>query len=192
MDLITHFQNLNIIASPDYPRNDIGVAHLFFDLYSESIRYVIEAKTWFMFNGKRWDKDEGGFRVMELCKVFTQAYAKYAEAFDDGSEESKVFTKYATGLTGRKRRERILSDARSIQPMSLSDFDRNKTLFNCQNGTFNLAKMVLQPHSPADYITNQAEVDYAPGVVCERWERFISEVMCEDNDTSTDKESVEV
>ena len=73
---------------------------------------------------------------MELCKSFAQAYAKYAECFDDGSEESKKFIKYAQGLTNRRRREGILSDARSISPVSLNRFDKSKTLFNCLNGTF--------------------------------------------------------
>ena len=138
MDYISLFKEKRVNVNPDYPQNDIGIASLFYDLHSGFIRYVMEAKTWYVFDGRRWAKDEGGFKVMELCKGFAQGFAKYAEIVSDGSEESKAYMKYAAGFTGRKRREGILSDARSIQPMSLSEFDRNKALFNCINGTYSL------------------------------------------------------
>jgi len=64
---------------------------------------------------------------MEICKAFAQDYAKYAEYFEDGSEENKAYVKFAKGLTNRRRRESILSDARSIRPISLEKFDMNKT-----------------------------------------------------------------
>jgi hypothetical protein len=61
-----------------YPQNDIGIARLFFDLHSSRIRYVAEAKSWYFYDGKRWDKDEGGFKAMELCKAFVQQFGQYA------------------------------------------------------------------------------------------------------------------
>ena len=184
MDYASSFSELRIESNYDYPRNDIGVASLFYDLHRGFIRYVMEAKTWFVYSGRHWFKDEGGFRVMECCKGFAQSYAVYAKSFEDGTPESKEFSKYAAGLTSRKRREGILSDARSIEPMSLMEFDKNKMLLNCLNGTYNLSEMALLPHNPADYITKKAWVNFKPGAVCERWERFISEVMCNDTDTA--------
>jgi len=106
---------------------------------------------------------------MELCKRFAQSLATYAKAINDGTEEGKSFMKYAVGFTGRKRREGILSDARSIQPMSLELFDRNKTLVNCINGTYSLTDMVLLPHNPTDYITKLARVKYIEGIMVRSW-----------------------
>jgi putative DNA primase/helicase len=137
-----------------------------------------------MWNGKVWVKDESGFHVMECCKGFTQDYALYAEAFNDGSEDGKAYVKYAKGLTGRTKREGILADARSIQPMNLSEFDCNKSLFNCLNGTYSLTDMALLPHNPANFITKLAKVKYVEGAACKRWEQFIGEVMCNDADTA--------
>jgi len=181
---IEKFKELKIEKNQTYPHNDIGTARLFFDLHSNSIRYILEAKTWYVFDGRLWVKDEGAFRVMEMCKVFAQSFAKYAEIINNGLPESKAHIKYAAGLTGRKRREGILADARSIQPMSLSAFDQNKGLFNCLNGTYSLTKMELIPHDPQNYITKLARVEYVPGAVCERWETFINEIMCGDKDAA--------
>jgi len=184
MEYITLFKEMNIEANELYPRHDIGVARLFYELHQNNICYVVESKAWYTYTGKRWNKDEGGLRVMEMCKSFAQDYAKYAELFEDGTEENKAFIKYAKGLTNRRRRESILSDARSINPVSLNRFDKGKTLFNCLNGTFCLTEMKLLPHNPRDYITKLARVDYDPSAKCERWETFISEVMCGDIDTA--------
>ena len=180
IDYFSKFKELQIETNPIYPRNDIGVARLFFDLHSDAARYVIEAKSWYHFDGRRWKKDEGGFRVMEMCKSFAESFVKYVEA----TANDKTFSKYAASFTGRKRREGILSDARSIKPMNISMFDRNKNLFNCQNGTYDLAKMEFRPHSRSDFITNMAHVKFNAETKCERWERFISEIMCGDADTA--------
>ena len=184
MDYITLFRERHIEANEHYPRHDIGVARLFYDLHSQYICYVRESKAWYTYRGRRWEKDEGGLRVMEICKAFTQDYAKYASSFEDGSEENKEFIKYAKGLTNRRRRESILSDARSISPVTLNRFDKGKTLLNCINGTFCLDKMELLPHNPKDFITKLANVNYDPAAKCERWETFINEVMCGDIETA--------
>ena len=181
MDYITLFKEKNIQISADYPRNDIGIAKLFYDLHSGVIRYVIESKTWFFYDGRKWLKKNGLFRAMELCKDFTQAYSEYAVIHHADDED---FSKYAAKLTSRRNREGILSDARSIAPVSLSDFDRDKYLLNLQNGTLNLKNFALQPHSPADMITKMAPVKYDPKAKCSRWERFIDEIMCGDTDTA--------
>lgn len=118
---------------------------------------------------------------MELCKLFSQAMYRYALSMP---EENKFFIKYTTGLQGRKRRESILRDACSITPRSLSDFDSDKLLFNCQNGTLNLSTMTMQPHNSADYLTKLSGVFYDKDAKCSRWEKFISEVMQGDEDTA--------
>ena len=163
--------------NPQYPRNDIGIARLFFDLHSGMIRYVAEAKSWYAFDGRRWKKDDGGFNAMELCKSFVQAFGDYAE--QTGSDDSE-FLKWADKLTGRRNREGILRDAMSIAPISISDFDKNAMLLNVENGTFNFKTFALQPHNPTDMITKLAPVRYNPKARCPRWDKFIGEVMCGD------------
>ena len=145
MDYLSKFRELQIQSNPIYPHNDIGVARLFYELHSDVIRYVIEPKTWYFFNGRLWIKDEGGFIVMERCKEFTQGYDGYIKSVCTGEAEGdKPLLKFAAGLTGRKRREGILSDARSIQPVSLAEFDHSRFLVNCLNGTYSLTDMMLR------------------------------------------------
>ena len=181
MDYFTLFKEKNIDNNDNYPHNDIGITRLFYDISSGVIRYVTEAKTWYFYDGRKWLKKNGMFCAMELCKDFTQAFSKYADEYHSYDEE---FVKYAAKLTNRRNREGILSDARSVAPVSLSDFDRNKYLLNLQNGTFNLKNFSLQPHSPADMITKMAPVKYDHRAKSNRWEQFIDEIMCGDTATA--------
>jgi len=184
MDYISLFREQHIENNPEYPHNDIGIAKLFYDLHCNLICYVVESKAWYAYNGKRWAKDDGGLYVMEMCKSFVQTLASYAESVDDGGEESKAFIKYSSGLHKRRRREGLLCDVRSIAPRSLSFFDKDRLLFNCYNGTYDLRAMKFRPHSAADYITKISRVKYVAGANCKRWEKFISEIMCGDADTA--------
>jgi putative DNA primase/helicase len=161
-----------------YPHNDIGTARLFYDLHSDRIRYVTECKKWFAYDGRRWVKDRGVYRAMEMLKDFTQAFSQYALV----SGEDAEFKKYAAKLTSRHNREGILKDAQSIVPAVIADFDRNPYLLNLQNGTFDFRNFELRPHDPADMITKIAPVKFDARALCERWERFVDEITCGEKD----------
>jgi len=184
MDYLSVFRERHIEENDAYPRNDIGVARLFYDIHNEAICYVVESKTWYTYTGKKWLKDEGGLWVMELCKHFAQALSNYAASLDDGSDDSKAYMKYMSGFHSRRRREGLLSDAKSISPKSLAAFDRDRMLLNCQNGTLDLNNFGLRPHNAGDYITKITRIHYDHEAVCPRWNKFVDEVMCGDTDTA--------
>ena len=48
IDYTAKFREMHIRSDANYPRNDIGIASMFHDLHSGFIRYVIEAKTWYI------------------------------------------------------------------------------------------------------------------------------------------------
>jgi putative DNA primase/helicase len=181
MDYATLFKEKDFGENPLYPQNDIGIARLFFDLHQNLIRYVIEPKTWFAFDGRRWTQKKGMFHAAELCKAFTQAFSEYtAQTHSDDAD----LLKWAGKLTARRNRDGILCDARSIAPMSIADFDRSKLLFNCANGTLNLQNFALQNFNHTDFITKLSDVKYDVKAQFPRWELFIDEVMCGDAATS--------
>ena len=181
MDYIAKFTEweLEHIES-GYPYDDIGAAKLFADIHRERICYVVEAKTWYVYDGRCWSKDSG-LTVMELCKEFVQDYRHYLFAHRYFDEDC---VKYIKKINTRKSRETILNDAKSVRPLSLKEFDKDEHLFNCLNGTFNLSTMTFQPHNPNDYITKISNAAYESGASCERWEQFVSEIMCADAETA--------
>ena len=121
---------------------------------------------------------------MEKCKDFVQAFVKYAESCNNEDEKGEDFVKYAAGFHTRRKREGLLSDARSVAPKSLTAFDCDKMLLNCQNGTFSFKDFDLKPHRPENYITKISRAKYDHTAVCPRWEQFVDEVMCGDTATA--------
>jgi len=181
MDYIVKIKEAGFGESPSYPQNDIGIARLFYDLHSDVLRYVIEPKTWFAYDGGRWTQTKGLFNAAERCKDFTQGFIEYALKYHG---DDKEYLKYAAKSTGRRNREGILNDARSIAPMSISEFDRDRLLFNCPNGTLDLRTFGLRPHNPNDFITKLSGAKFNHKAEMSRWESFIGEVMCGDVDTA--------
>jgi putative DNA primase/helicase len=76
----------------------------------------------------------------------------------------------------------MISLARSEDGMSVdyAELDKQPELLNVANGTLDLAKGILRPHNAADLLTKLSPVRYDPAATCERFERFLSEIMAGD------------
>ncbi|MEE1314326.1 MAG: phage/plasmid primase, P4 family, partial [Faecalimonas sp.] len=72
-------------------------------------------------------------------------------------------------------------DAKSVFPVSISEFDTSVTTLNCLNGTlkFGVNKYChrFTEHKPEDMLSKVANVNYVPDARCERWEQFVSDIM---------------
>ena len=77
-------------------------------------------------------------------------------------------------------RQTYIREAESVWPIRLAAFDQNRVLLNCQNGTLDLETMEFRNHSAEDLLTRKAAVEYRLGIRCERWERFMEEVLPDD------------
>lgn len=88
--MLEGMRSLEVEHNPDYPLDDIGIAKLFHALCKDIACYVPEAKSWYIFDGQHWVKDNGGLSVMELCKSFAQTMYRYTIYTP---EENKDFTK---------------------------------------------------------------------------------------------------
>ena len=76
-----------------------------------------------------------------------------------------------------------MKDAASVLPIASAEFDANPYLINCKNGTFDLEKMEFREHDWRDFLTMQTNFNYTlQDARCRRWEKFIAEVTCNDED----------
>lgn len=158
----------------------------------------MEAKCWYIFDGRRWVRDNGGC-VMELSKEFAKSLIYYAKSLvgtldpmetttkdtedvedenDGAGNKIENFPDYVNDFHKRSRRISLIADASSIAPKSLNEFDQKPLLFNCLNGTLDLQSITFRKHNPKDFITKIANVKYDEDAVCDRWLKFIDEVMC--------------
>jgi putative DNA primase/helicase len=166
-------------CNEEYPWTDLGDGKIFAHCYQNIVRYVPERENWYIYEDGIWKQDLGGLQTMEYCKIMACALQKYQESVHpyrlrvDYGDHCRVWQR-------RSKRETVLKEAKGILKTSIKNFDADPFVLNCLNGTLNLHTMKFSPHNSADLLTKMAEVRYEPGVKCERFEQFVTEIMSGD------------
>lgn len=160
--------------------SDIRRSDTFALMFKDCLRYSPERKCWYYYNGRVWQKDDGGLIASELCKMLVNQLVQYCINEIDDNEGRYL----ANAVKWQKLyvRESIVRDARSVMPIKASDFDSSPYLINLQNGTFDLKAGILREHRPDDFITKIAPVEFKDNSFNDRWNSFILEIMSGDED----------
>lgn len=174
------------VSSTPYEWNEMGMAELFGELYSEEARFCPEMKSWYTYYDGYWQKDDGAVLVMEKIKEFTRLMNLYC--FEIENEDiQRSYRKFISGLGDRRMRERMLRDATGTTVIHAIEFDKNPYLINCINGTYNLKDFTFREHRWQDFITMRTNFSHTVSrdVKCDRWEQFIDEVTEGDKDKAS-------
>lgn len=157
---------------PDFQNNDHWLARLFHHAFEGQI-YFTPSRKWILFDGKRFVQDSGDTIVGKMGEFLDFEARLGAERGDD-----KAVLKYLNAAQCDKKIKAALSIAKYYFFDDDSTWDKDPTLFNCNNGTINLATGKLQPHDFRDKITHISPVDFlgekAPR---ENIEKFLSELF---------------
>ena len=164
-----------------YSCDDKGNGNLFADSFKNELRFCPEMKEWFFYEkGIRW-KPGGNETAREKAKEVADYLQKVAFKIQDEDKRAR-YDKNASLLRNQSKRETMLKDAQSVHPLYLSQLDTDIKLLNCGNGTLDLEKGKFLPHNSAHMLAKVAGADYVSGARCERWEKFIDEIMMSDQD----------
>jgi phage/plasmid-associated DNA primase len=144
---------------------DMGNANRLIALHGDEIRYSAELKTWFVWNGIRWVPDKTKL-VEDLAKrtvVLIHAEVSFSPR-DTPKVERKLVTAWAYASEAQLRIREMIKSAESDPrvAISASDFDANKKLINCPNGTIDLENRVFKPHDRHDLLTMCTTAPYNP------------------------------
>jgi len=177
--LIESLKQIKPEANSRYTWDDKGFAELFSELHRDRCRYNATAREWFCYDGKVWALDPSGMQTSQLAKQLADALVQYCLGISD--EQLKTAYLKKVSVYGQLRyRENLIRDARDCNFIKQTDLDENLNLLNLQNGVFDLSTGAFRAHSPHDLLSKIANADYKPEARCDRWERFIDEVMCGD------------
>ena len=166
-----------------YGRDEIGIGNAFADYFKPIARYDMNRCIWYVYDGKVWRPDEGALAVAELAKLLADRLYSFALQIKDEDARNR-YIKRVLKLQLRKNRKTMIEDAKSVHPVAHSVFDKDKYLFNCQNGTLDLRTMSFRRHDPKDFLTMLSGVSYDATATCPRWKQFITEVMRGDAETA--------
>lgn len=168
--------------STGYSWDEAGMADLFSECYQNNTRYCPEAKSWYTYDGGRWQKDVGSLLVSSKIKEFVRLMALYCGEIPD-EEKRKQYMGFVSKMGDRRFRDRMMKDAADSMTIAAAEFDTHPYLINCKNGTYDLETMTFREHDWKDFLTMQTNFDYTmQEVTCPRWEQFIKEVTQDNKD----------
>lgn len=192
MDLYTQADKLALMDDSEikidpipehYELSDIGAGDLFVDTYRDTVRYVAQQKMYYVWDKKCWREDTRE-QVKEMAKrLVAQTMPEMAGKIED-DRTRQDWLKWANKMQSNRARDEMLKSARSKPEIAvdLADFDSKPQYLNLQNGIFDLTNYVKLAHSEKYLLSKIANINYKKGARCERWERFVLEVMGGDKD----------
>lgn len=163
-----------------FETSDKGFGRLFATVYKDKHRYNPSRKDFMLYDGKRWVDDIEGLAARASAKDLSDALVRYAVGVD---AEGK-YLKAVAPLCNIRNRNNMLQDSRDVYYFTNEDLDKNDYLLNLQNGTLDLSEAEPRfiKHSPDLLLSKICNVEYQPEATCKEWEKFLNEIMQNDND----------
>ena len=138
--------------------------------------------TW---NNKYWEKDDIG-KINSYAEHTGRNIYMEAGLIDELEERAKL-GKWANISQNLYRLKAMieLTKHKSNIPLRPKDLDKDKLLFNVNNGTLDLRTGRLRKHDADDLITRIAPVDYDINAECPNWLEFLELIMDGNDDNIT-------
>ncbi len=180
LDLCTSMYDKFKLKPPElcYDLNERDFSRLFAEVTRPYLRYNTSILKWMYYNGRYWETDASGVNVQRCMKEFSFELLKYAT--NEIGMANEEFLEYVKELGSASKRKTLIKDATDVFCISNDEFDNNPFLFNCQNGTFNLKTMKLQPFNADDKITKISRVIYNPNKTSQVLDTFMNDIFCDD------------
>jgi P4 family phage/plasmid primase-like protien len=174
---LLHPRKLKELPSRFY-NTDASNASLFVHLHGEDLHYVYLWKSWFMWDGRRWQKVIDGSIMRRTADVSTYLYKQAAKESDD--DKRKEIAKHAISMENAGKRASMLEVAQSHIDIDIMHdrLDAHSNLFTTQNGmTYDSEAMKARPVSRTDLITKLIGTDHLPEARCPTWETFLARAL---------------
>jgi putative DNA primase/helicase len=145
--------------------------------HGKDIRYNALWKKWVVWNGTRWELDDGYLIHDRGLKMIRGIYEELLKTSD--IRDRLEIEKHGMQSESARRRKALIEVASWIPELNLKtdDLDKDPWLFNVKNGTIDLRTGEMREHRQEDFITRIADVEYDGNADCPAWKQFIMEIM---------------
>ena len=170
----------------------LKLAEEFAFIHKDSLRYCNDNKQLYYYDGRVWRLDKADNFAKSYMNQFVSVLNEYAK------RESQTEEYYNTVKGYNKNRKSLLEDAQTFYSFSFKEFEEpfdsmldaetkkiyshRKNLFNCQNGTYDLETFTFREHRAEDMLFEISNVIYDEKAISKDFEKFISEIMENDQD----------
>jgi putative DNA primase/helicase len=155
---------------------ELGNAHRLVLQHGADIRYVHPLKSWFIWDGILWRRDDSG-EIMRRAEATIESLFEEAKALaDDGTRQA--FRKFALKSQARAQISAMVQLAQHNLKVVLSpdDMDSDPMLLGVFNGTIDLASGKFRDGRREDYITKQCAVFFDADAQCPEWIKFQTKI----------------
>ncbi len=165
---------------PEYALTDAGNAERLIAMFGDVVRYCSTFNSWFLWNGRTWMRDDAGRMLIIATGVARSIHRDAAEA--PTADRSRALSRWAIFSESLHARKAMIDSAAPHIPVLPGEFDCHPELFNCRNGTLDLATMTFREHRREDMLTRMAAVDYDPAATCPQWLEHLNLIFGGDAD----------
>ena len=165
------------------PLNDVANVERFLSKYGDDIRWCEETRRWVAFNGAYWGEVSTDYvkrlarGVASIIRLESALIDKLNKSDDEKARMADKFATWARQSSFKNRIDAIIELSKADLAISVHAFTRDPLLYNCENGTFNIATGEMQPHNRDDYITHYYDESYEPESQNKKWDAFLERVQ---------------
>jgi putative DNA primase/helicase len=165
---------------PEYATTDAGNAERLIAAYGDRARYCAAFNTWYLWSGKVWVRDDAGKMLLIATDVARSIHREAAVA--STADRSRALSRWAIISESLHARKAMIDSAAPHCPVLPGEFDARPELFNCRNGTLELATMTFREHRKEEMLTKKAAVDYDEKAQCPQWLAHLNLIFGSDTD----------
>jgi putative DNA primase/helicase len=163
-------------------RNDTANADLFRGMVDGEYLWIDEWQRWLHWNGVYWERNATG-EVRKATRMVQEERAQRSGLMMTvNQEEAKAEFKWAIRSGDAPRRAAIERLTRDMLARPASEFDKQQLLLPCANGVLDLRTGELRPGKREDMLTRNTGFDYNAEARCPRFDKFLLEIMSEDEE----------
>ena len=165
---------------PEYATTDAGNAERLIAAYGDRARYCAAFNAWYLWNGNVWVRDDAGKMLLIATDVARSIHREAAVAAT--ADRSRALSRWAIISESLHARKAMIDSAAPHIPVLPGEFDARPELFNCRNGTLELATMTFREHRKEEMLTKKAAVDYDETAQCPQWLAHLNLIFGSDTD----------
>ena len=164
-----------------FKTTDLGNGERLAHIYGEDIRYCHAWKSWLIWDGPCWSRDQTD-EICRKAKNVVRGIYREAELVSDSQDRTDI-AKHAIRSESDSRLRAMITLAKSERdiPVKPEQLDSDPWLFTCLNGTIDLKTGKLLPHNRDHLITQLAPVKYDSDATCPTWDAFLHRIMAEND-----------
>lgn len=160
------------LARTAYTYTDVGNAQRLVDAHGRDLRWVARWKAWYVWDGRRWARDETG-EVERRAKSVVKDMLAYAMELDGDKRIALIGHALKSEAAGKL--DAMIRLARSEPGIAISHgmLDEQPWALTVRNGTIDLRTGQLGPHERGHLGTKLTNIDYDPAAPCVAWQRTL-------------------